>query len=187
MLFAAAGALSFQVLPSTATAGECMPIESQDLPIPRDLDQRRVCEAAAIDGACEQDAVCAPRPTGDLERRLCISIEDDIECPEDGPFGTRFVITQGFMDSRECELACECAQATGTCVESVTLHEGSNCGSPVVVTGIGPEHGCEPVAGFQSGESEISVETAGCEASGATLVGELKAKDPVTVCCSDLL
>lgn len=162
--------------------------------------QERWCRARVADSLRCSDAtkVCVPKVQGVFEPGVCVFQEGEHACPA-GEYQTRVLLYRGEKDERRCS-ACSCGEVKGELACEGFLRQFSNdrCSDAaterVESSRIDPKlpDTCQALSNFadsvpQSVQLELSVGGLGeakCDPSGGAALGEVRGKDPVTLCCT---
>ncbi len=177
------GSSRYEVAPSVASGGTCMPIVTRDIPKATWNDSVRLCAAPTeLDGVgCNANQVCAPAVAAPYEARRCVMKMGIGACPAAYP--TPHVYYTSSNDDRDCS-TCTCGtRAGGSCAASVTVYKDFSCGSTgttlaasTCTSANSSGYFAKAAAGVFAGGS--------CTPDGGAPTGAFTPTAPTTVCCT---
>jgi hypothetical protein len=119
-------AQSIRVSQSMGTA-ECGDAEWA-APMPSTFMRRMDACVPEIGDACSEGQ-CVPLPPAPFVGRMCIAQDGEVDCPDDGPYRTPYVLADGAEDNRTCP--CTCGADEVTCTGTLEAHSDGACGAMV--------------------------------------------------------
>lgn len=162
--------------------------------------QERWCRARVADRLRCNDAslICVPKIEAGFEAGVCIFQEGEHSCPA-GEYANQVLLYREEQDERGCS-ACSCGEVRGSlgCDGFLRQYSNARCNGAsterVESTPVKPDQSdvCRNMSNFndiapRSVQLELSViglNEASCQAAGGEAVGQVRGKDPVTLCCT---